>query len=190
MGSSSSIQQFESFKRPINRFPSVILVAWQGTGLAPYRTNPFTQDSQCCYRPQGAAAREQLANDFVPRLNTGLCSVLNTIEKSAETVIAETPHYVVQPQVAKDLDRSQCFPGLITRLLRSLIWSLTWSGLRPGGTQVYSSRAHPESSSECECRWLMSPPGAAWPPPPGTRASSLTSPDIPLVTSDSVFLKK
>ena len=90
MGSSSSIQQFESFKRPINRFPSVILVAWQGTGLAPYRTNPFTQDSQCCYRPQGAAARQQLANDFVPRLNTGPCSVLNTIEKSAETVIAET----------------------------------------------------------------------------------------------------
>ena len=25
---------------------------------------------------------------------------------------------------------------------------LTWSGLSPGGTQVYSSKAHPESSSE------------------------------------------
>lgn len=28
---------------------------------------------------------------------------------------------------------------------------LTWSGLRPGGTHVYSSRAQPESSSDCEC---------------------------------------
>jgi len=29
----------------------------------------------------------------------------------------------------------------------------TWSGLSPGGTQVYSSRAQPESSSECAaCR--------------------------------------
>lgn len=27
----------------------------------------------------------------------------------------------------------------------------TWSGLRPGGTHVYSSRAQPESSSDCEC---------------------------------------
>jgi hypothetical protein len=29
----------------------------------------------------------------------------------------------------------------------------TWSGRRPGGTQVYSSKAHPESSSDCECLW-------------------------------------
>ena len=30
---------------------------------------------------------------------------------------------------------------------------LTWSGLRPGGTHVYSSSAHPLSSSLCECLW-------------------------------------
>lgn len=30
---------------------------------------------------------------------------------------------------------------------------LTCSGLRPGGTQAYSSEAHPESSSEMECLW-------------------------------------
>lgn len=30
---------------------------------------------------------------------------------------------------------------------------LTCSGLRPGGTQAYSSSAHPESSSEVELRW-------------------------------------
>lgn len=29
---------------------------------------------------------------------------------------------------------------------------ITCSGLSPGGTQVYSSSAHPESSSDCECR--------------------------------------
>lgn len=32
------------------------------------------------------------------------------------------------------------------------ILDLTWSGLRPGGTHVYSSSAQPESSSDCECR--------------------------------------
>ena len=36
-------------------------------------------------------------------------------------------------------DRGSCF--------------LTWSGLRPGGTHVYSSSAHPLSSSLCECLW-------------------------------------
>ena len=42
------------------------------------------------------------------------------------------------------------------------VW-LTWSGFSPGGTQVYSSRAHPESSSEWAnvCRV---PGGGAWPP--------------------------
>lgn len=30
---------------------------------------------------------------------------------------------------------------------------LTCSGLSPGGTQVYSSEAQPESSSEMECLW-------------------------------------
>lgn len=29
----------------------------------------------------------------------------------------------------------------------------TCSGLRPGGTQAYSSRAHPESSSDVELLW-------------------------------------
>lgn len=29
----------------------------------------------------------------------------------------------------------------------------TWSGRSPGGTHVYSSRAHPESSSDWECLW-------------------------------------
>ena len=33
----------------------------------------------------------EYSSNHHPRLNTGLCSVLNTIEKSAETVIAETP---------------------------------------------------------------------------------------------------
>lgn len=62
----------------------------------------------------------------------------------------------------------------------------TWSGRRPGGTHVYSSKAHPESSSDCECLcgsvgcpyWTPLPrslsvgsrptatPGALPPPPP------------------------
>ena len=50
---------------------------------------------------------------------------------------------------------------------------LTWSGLRPGGTQVYSSKAHPLSSSLCECRWWWccwtraSCTTGGMPPPPG-----------------------
>lgn len=35
---------------------------------------------------------------------------------------------------------------------------LTWSGFKPGGTQVYSSRAHPESSSE----WASVCLGGTW----------------------------
>ena len=41
-----------------------------------------------------------------------------------------------------------------------ILASLTWSGFNPGGTQVYSSSAHPESSSE----WANVCLGGAWPP--------------------------
>ena len=47
---------------------------------------------------------------------------------------------------------------------------LTCSGLSPMGTQVYSSRAHPESSSDWDCFWLISSGGG------GTDASSCFTP--------------
>ena len=84
--------------------------------------------------PQGAAAREQLANDFVPhRLG---CVVFSTQSRNQQKLLLPGPHYVVQPQVAKDLDRSQCFPGLITPVVKisDLIWyrsHLVW--LEAGG---------------------------------------------------------
>lgn len=44
--------------------------------------------------------------------------------------------------------------GCASRIsLRRLFCSFTCSGLRPGGTQTYSSSAHPESSSEVEFLW-------------------------------------
>ena len=67
----------------------------------------------------------------------------------------------------------------------------TWSGLRPGGTHVYSSRAHPESSS----LWLCLARSVCPPPPPAVPLTSLpipssfTSPDIASDSAASTFLK-
>ena len=40
-------------------------------------------------------------------------------------------------------------------------YRLTWSGLRPGGTQEYSSRAQPESSSLWPAIWRVGPEAVA-----------------------------
>lgn len=41
----------------------------------------------------------------------------------------------------------------ILRKTKINLLHFTWSGLSPGGTHVYSSSAHPLSSSLCECLW-------------------------------------
>ena len=46
-----------------------------------------------------------------------------------------------------------------------MLGNLTWSGFSPGGTHVYSSNAHPESSSECWLgiwRGISTVPEPAW----------------------------
>ena len=58
----------------------------------------------------------------------------------------------------------------------------TWSGLSPGGTQVYSSSEQPESSSEWELRCCRSAASTAACP---ARAGSFTSPDMPPVVTGS-----
>ena len=66
----------------------------------------------------------------------------------------------------------------------------TWSGLSPGGTHVYSSRAQPESSSLWLCRARsVCPPAPTAPLTSLPIPSSFTSPDIASDSAASTFLK-
>lgn len=71
---------------------------------------------------------------------------------AASAFVATVERNQVQNTNLLDLSRFPRFLLLI--LLPTFVrFTATCSGLRPGGTQEYSSEAQPESSSEMECRW-------------------------------------
>lgn len=56
-------------------------------------------------------------------------------------------------QVQKSIFYSSVALIYVSTLQLFCTLAVTCSGLSPGGTQAYSSEAHPESSSEIECLW-------------------------------------
>lgn len=75
------------------------------------------------------------------------------ITQNRETLVGG-PHFSITPEIGLHLNAY--VPAYVCAHWGTRVGSqplVTCSGLRPGGTQAYSSEAQPESSSEMEWRW-------------------------------------